>query len=276
MIFIFMLVSTGATGTAFGQVPPSLSVTVDSFTVVASRFLAGKVDSADLFLAARAVVKGDSAKHGWLRHFSPIELKSEETYDFFPGLRLYRFFTPNYKIPPGHAVAIDRERQKSYLLYQSGAPDDLGEMVLNRGVKIPSDTAALEYFLQVLQIRGYLPAIILDTIAEIRQFCRYRERAAGLKLSQLPPVERLYRHLWEDKNFAPFKKGRLSEERDSVCRRLEASLAGTVCRPFAYFQKEQYFIEVFLVRTRKLFEVYKFSAFVSPEGQVSYTVKILE
>ena len=261
---------------AFCQTGPVLSVTLDSVTVRASRFLAGKVDSTDLLLAARAVVSGDSAKHRWLAHFSPIELRSEERYGFFPNVRFFRFFTPDYKIVPGHCVAIDREKGKAYLIYQSGAPDDLGDMVLDEGIKLDSETTALEYFLEVLQIRGYQPSIILDTIGELRQFLRYRERAADLKLANLPPVMRLYRHLWQDQNFEPFKKGNLSAERDSACRALEAAWAGELAQPFAYFQKGQFFIQLYLARTRKIFEILKFSGYVSPEGLVSYTVKKLQ
>lgn len=265
----------GAGRPVFSQTGPPLSVTLDSVTVRASRFLAGKVDSADLLLAAQAVVFGDSAKHHWLLHFSPIELRSEEKYGFFPNVRFFRFFTPDYKIVPGHAVAVDRRKGKAYLVYQSGAPDDLGNLILDEGVKLDSETVALEYFLEVLQIRGYQPSIVLDTIAELRQFLRYREKAADLKLANLPPVKRLYRHLWEDKDFAPFKRGGLSAERDSACQALETARAGELAPPFAYFQKGQFFIQLYLARTRKIFEILKFSGFVSPEGLVSYTVKKL-
>jgi hypothetical protein len=263
-------------GGAFAQKAETLSVTVDTLTVKALPFLAGKVDSTDLLLTARAIIEGDGAKHGWLPHFSPIELRAEEQYRFFPGIRFFRFFTPDYKIVPGHAVAIDRERGKAYLLYQSGAADDLGNLVLDRGIKLDSEAVALEYFMEVLQIRGYQPALVLDTIVEIRQYLHYREKSAGLKLSELPPLRRIYRSLWKDKNFMPFKKGSLTAERDSLCQKVEAAWAGEIAPPFAYFQKEQFFIQLYLVRTRKIFDILKISGFVSREGLVSYSVKKLE
>lgn len=276
LLFFAALLSALPGGRLFAQPAETLSVTVDTFTVKALPFLAGKVDSADLLLAARAVMEGDSAKHAWLLHFSPIELRAEERYGFFPNIRFFRFFTPDYKVVPGHAVAIDRQKGRAYLLYQSGAADDLGDLVLDRGIKLDSEAVALEYFMEVLQIRGYQPALVLDTITEIREFLHYRERSADLKLSELPPVQRIYRHLWKNKNFLPFKKGNLSAERDSLCRNLEKAWGGELATPFAYFQKGQFFIQLYLARTRKIFEIYKFSAFVSPEGLVSYTVKKLE
>ena len=276
-LLIFLAFFWAAPGGSLSAQPAeTLSVTVDTLTVKAQPFLAGKVDSADLFLVAKAVIEGDSAKHAWLLHFSPIELRAEERYGFFPNLRFFRFFTPDYKVVPGHTVAIDREKGKAYLLYQSGAADDLGDLILDKGIKIDSEAVALEYFLEVLQIRGYQPALILDTIAEIRQFLHYRERSADLKLSELPPVLRLYRHLWEDKRFASFRKGNLPPERDSTCQVLETAWAGKIAAPFAYFQKGQFFIQLYLARTSKIFEILKFSAFVSPEGQVGYSVKKLE
>lgn len=273
-LWVFFLVFSGRT--VFAQKAETLSVTVDTLTIKALPFVVGKVDSTDLLLTAKAVIEGDSAKHAWLLHFSPVELRAEERYGFFPNLRFFRFFTPDYKVVPGHAVAIDRQKGKAYLLYQSGAADDLGDLILDRGIKIDSEAVALEYFLEVLQIRGYLPALVLDTIAEIRQFLHYRERSADLKLSELPPVQRIYRHLWKDKNFATFRAGNLSAEWDSLCRNLEKAWGGELAVPFAYFQKGQFFIQLYLARTRKIFEIYKFSAFVSPEGLVSYTVKKLE
>jgi hypothetical protein len=263
-------------GAVFAQKAETLSVTVDTLTVKTLPFLIGKVDSTDLRLVAKAVLEGDSVKHGWLLHFSPIELRAEEQYGFFPNIRFFRFFTPDYKVVPGHAVAIDRERGKAYLLYQSGAADDLGNLVLDRGIKLDSEAVALEYFMEVLQIRGYQPALVLDTIVEIRQFLHYREKSADLTLSELPPLQRIYRSLWKGKDFARFKKGNLTTERDSLCRKLEAAWAGEIAAPFAYFQKGQFFIQLYLARTRKIFDIYKFSAFVSPEGQVSYTVEKLE
>ncbi len=275
-LFLSVFLSVFSGGAVFAQKAETLSVTVDSLTVKALPFLAGKVDSTDLLLVAKAVIEGDSAKHDWLLHFSPLELRAEERYSFFPNLRFFRFFTPDYKVVPGHAVALDREKGKAYLLYQSGAADDLGEMVLDRGIKLDSEAVALEYFLEVLQIRGYQPALVLDTIAEIRQFLHYRERSADLKLSELPPLQRIYRSLWKDKNFLPFKKGNLSAERDSLCRKAESAWAGEIAAPFAYFQKGQFFIQLYLARTRKIFDVYKFTGYVSPEGLVNYTVKKLE
>lgn len=239
-LFILTLVSGSTKNLLFSQESRPLSVTVDGFTVKASPYLGGKVDSLDLLLAARAVVGGDSLKHGWLLHFTPIELRTEERYGFFPKMHFFRFFPPHYKIPPGHMLALDRERGKAYLLYQNAAADDLGDMVLGQGLKISSDSAALEYFLEVIQMRGYLPVLVLDTIAEIRQFARYRERSAGLSASELPPVMRLYRHLWKDKNFAAFKKGNLPEERDSLCRVLESRGAEAVQPPAVAFNKGQY------------------------------------
>jgi hypothetical protein len=260
----------------FAQKAETLSVTVDTLTVKALPFLAGKVDSTDLRLVAKAVLEGDGAKHGWLPHFSPIELRAEERYSFFPNIRLFRFFTPDYKVIPGHAVAIDREKGKAYLLYQSGAADDLGELVLDQGIKLDSEAVALEYFMEVLQIRGYQPALILDTIVEIRQFLHYREKSADLTLSELPPLQRIYRSLWKGKDFARFKKGNLTTERDSLCQKVEAAWAGEISAPFAYFQKGQFFIQLYLTRTRKIFDILKITAFVSPEGLVNYTVKKLE
>ncbi|HXF48646.1 MAG TPA: hypothetical protein VNL73_04365 [Verrucomicrobiae bacterium] len=271
-VFLLLL----SRGEIFAQKAETLSVTVDTLTVKALPFLIGKVDSADLRLVAKAVLEGDSIKHGWLLHFSPIELRAEEQYGFFPNIRFFRFFTPDYKVVPGHVAAIDREKGKAYLIYQSGAADDLGELVLDQGIKLDSEAVALEYFMEVLQIRGYQPALILDTIVEIRQFLHYREKSAGLKLSELPPLRRIYRSLWRDKNFLPFRRGKLSAERDSRCGKLETAWAGEIAAPFAYFQKGQFFIQLYLARTRKIFDLYKFSAFVSPEGQVSYTVVKLE
>jgi hypothetical protein len=278
LIFLFSLtlVSGSAKNPLFSQEGRPLSVTVDGFTVKTSPYLGGKVDSLDLLLAAGAVAGGDSLKHGWLLHFTPMELRTEERYGFFPKLRFFRFFTPYSETPPGHLIAIDRQGGKAYLLYQSGAADDLGDLVLDRGIKLDSEAVALEYFMEILQIRGYQPALVLDTIAEIRQFLRYRERSAGLKLSELPPVQRLYRSLWKDKHFLPFKKGKLAAEGDSACLALERARTGDIAPPFAYFQKGQFFIQLYLARTRKIFDIYKFSAFVSPEGLVSYTVKKLE
>lgn len=276
--FLFLLISFSffSGRTAFAQKAETLRVTVDTLTVKALPSLAGKVDSTDLRLIAKAVMEGDSARHGWLLHFSPIELRAEERYQFFPGIRFLRFFTPNYKVVPGHAVAIDRERGRAYLVYQSGAADDLGDLILDRGIKLDSESAALEYFMEVLQIRGYQPALVLDTMAEIRQYLRFQEGSADLKLSQLPPVQRLYRSLWRSKIFLPFKKGNLSEESDSLCRKAEAAWAGEIAAPFAYFQKGQFFIQLYLARTRKIFDIYKISGFVSSEGLVNYTVKKLE
>ncbi len=247
-------------------------VTLDSFTVKASRFLSGRVDTADLMLAARAVVQGDSAKHNWLLHFAPIELRSEESYRSFPGIRFFRFFTPNFVTPPGHSVAIDKEGGKAYLIYQSGAPDDLGDLVVNLGVSIGSESAALDYFCDVLQTRGQIPAIALDTVAEIRQYARYRERVSELKLSELPPVRRLYRHLWNDKSFAVFKTGELSEEKDALCREVEKEWGHTIVPPSVSFRKEQFHVSLYLARLRNLYKIFKISGFISPEGQVSYTV----
>jgi hypothetical protein len=247
-------------------------VTLDSFTVRASRLLSGRVDTADLMLAARAAVEGDSIKHNWLLHFSPVELRSEESYRSFPGIRFFRFFTPNFVTPPGHCVAIDREGKKAYLIYQSGAADDLGDLALNLGVQIGSDTAALDYFMDILQIRGQIPAIALDTVAEIRQYARYRERVSELKLSELPPVRRLYRHLWKDKSFAVFRTGALSDEKEEFCREVEKDWGGMIVPPAVNFNKGQFHVSLYLTRLRNLYEIFKISGFVSPEGQVSYTV----
>ncbi len=276
LLFFWAFFLAAPEGGLFAQQAETLSVIVDTLTVKALPVLAGKADSTDLLLTAQAVMEGDSAKHAWLLHFSPIELRAEERYNFFPNIHFFRFFTPDYKVVPGHAVAIDREKGKAYLLYQSGAADDLGDLVLDREIRIDSESVALEYFMEVLQIRGYQPALVFDTIAEIRRFLHYRERSAGLKLSELPPLQRIYRSLWKDKNFLPFKKGNLSAERDSLCRNLEKAWGGEIAPPFAYFQKGQFFIQLYLARTRKIFEIYKFTAFVSPEGLVNYTVKKLE
>lgn len=251
-------------------------VILDSFTVKASRLLSGRVDSVDLMLAARAVVEGDSAKHNWLLHFAPIELRSEESYRSFPGIRFFRFFTPNFVTPPGHCVAIDREGRKAYLIYQSGARDDLGDLVLSLGVQIGSDSAALGYFMDVLQIRGFIPAIALDTVAEIRQYARYRERVSELKPSELPPVRRLYRHIGNDKSFAAFKTGELSEEKDALCRAVEKEWGFMIVPPAVNFNKGQFHVSLYLTRLRNLYEIFRISGFISPEGQVSYTVNKLK
>jgi|GEM_PF-4016753 len=272
LIFFFVFSSEAV----FAQKAETLSVTVDTLTVKAHPFLAGKVDSTDLSLTAKAVLEGDRAKHDWLPHFSPLLLRAEERYRFFPGIRFFRFFASESKVVPGHAVAIDRERGKAYLIYQSGAADDLGNLILDQGIKLDSEAVALEYFMEILQIRGYQPALALDTIAEIRQFLRYREKSADLTLSELPPLQRIYRSLWKDRAFLPFKKGNLSAERDSLCRKTETAWAEEIAAPFAYFQKGQFFVRLYLARTRKIFDVLKISAFVSPEGQVNYTVKTLE
>jgi hypothetical protein len=65
-------------------------------------------------------------------------------------------------------------------------------------------------------------------------------------------------------------------ERDTLCLKAEADWGSVVAPPFAHFRKGQFFIQLYLARTRKIFDVLKISAFVSPEGQVDYTVKTLE
>lgn len=267
----FVLLPPGFSARAFAQSLRKIEVSADSFKVTASERLAGRLDTTDLRLVADAIAS-DSAHHGWIAHFGSIELRFEENYPSFPNIRFFRFFTPNLVTAPGHAVGIDRQKGKAHIIYQSGAADDLDGMAQEQGIKISSDTAALEYFIEALQIRGYFPAVILDTVSELRQYARFQEQVLNLKSSEVPPTRRLYRHLWKDRSFWRFRKGELEELQQKDYERREKTWAGLIRPPAVNLYKDIYNVVLYLARIKELFFVYKVSGFVFQNGAVHYSV----
>ncbi len=255
---------------AFAQPPQKIEIIQDSLKITASLRLNGRVDTADLRLAGKAI-RSDTTRHGWLSHFGPIELRFEESYPSFPNISFFRFFTPSLVVSPGNLVGIDRKKERAYIIYQSGAPDDLDDMAEEQGITISSDTAALEYFIEILQIRGFFPALILDTTGELRQFARYQEQAMHLQPEKQPPVSRIYRHLWKDRSFARFKRGKLKEKEKDYMER-EKAWGDLIREPQVSLYKDIYNVALFFARPKDLLSVHKISAFVFQNGAVHYSV----
>lgn len=259
----------------FPQPPQKIEIIQDSLKITASERLTGRVDTADLRLIGKAiagkVIKGDTARHGWLTRFGPIELRFEESYPSFPTISFFRFFTPSLVVSPGNLVGIDRKKERAYIIYQSGARDDLDDMTGDQEIKVSSDTAALEYFIEALEIRGFFPAVILDRVSELRQFARYQEQAMHLQPEKQPPVSRIYRHLWKDRSFAHFKRGKLKEKEKDYMER-EKAWDDLIRAPSVSLYKDIYNVVLFFARTKDLLRVYKISGFVFQNGAVHYSV----
>jgi hypothetical protein len=82
----------------------------------------------------------------------------------------------------------------------------------------------------------------------------------------------MYRHLWGDRSFSRFRKGKLEEPSQKDYRRREIAWAEPIRPPQASLYKDIYNVTLFLARTRELFSVYKVSGFVFQNGAVHYSV----